>query len=101
MNAQDSASRTSRVEELLRQTAEAHFGYEQEALGGVRDEQWPIWYAPYMRNNGLPELLGGLPAAPEVSGNLENLLANADERYRAASPAEEWPAYYAAFLVRL
>jgi hypothetical protein len=35
---------------LLREAEEAHGRYEQEELGGERDEDWPAWYAEYIVN---------------------------------------------------
>lgn len=101
MNTHEGEDKAHRLAELLRQTAEAHFGYEQGVLGGVRDEHWASWYATYMRNNGLPEMLGDLPGAGDVTGNLETLLSSADERYQADSPAEDWPSYYGVYLVQV
>jgi len=34
------------LEELLRQTKEAHAEYERDI--GSTDEDWPAWYAEYM-----------------------------------------------------
>jgi hypothetical protein len=34
--------------EALRRATEAHGKHEEEELGGVRDENWPDWYAEYM-----------------------------------------------------
>jgi hypothetical protein len=34
--------------ELLRETSKAHGRYEQEELGGQRDDDWPTWYAQYL-----------------------------------------------------
>jgi len=36
------------LEQLLVETAEAHGRFEEQQLGGERDEQWPRWYAAYM-----------------------------------------------------
>jgi hypothetical protein len=33
---------------LLREAEEAHGKYEQEELGGKRDEDWPAWYAEHI-----------------------------------------------------
>jgi hypothetical protein len=33
---------------LLREAEAAHGKYEQEELGGVRDEEWPAWYAEFI-----------------------------------------------------
>ncbi len=36
--------------ELLREAEAAHGVYETEELGGVRDEEWPAWYAEFIVN---------------------------------------------------
>jgi len=36
------------LEQLLVETADAHGRFEEQQLGGERDEQWPRWYAAYM-----------------------------------------------------
>ena len=36
--------------ELLRAAEAAHGKYEQEELGGVRDEEWAVWYADFIVN---------------------------------------------------
>ena len=33
---------------LLREAEKAHGEYEKEELGGVRDEDWPAWYAEFI-----------------------------------------------------
>jgi hypothetical protein len=38
----------SSLAQALRRAAEAHGKHEEEELGGVRDENWPDWYAEYM-----------------------------------------------------
>ena len=35
---------------LLREAEAAHGQYETEELGGVRDEEWPAWYAEFIVN---------------------------------------------------
>jgi hypothetical protein len=34
--------------QLLREAEKAHGAYEKEELGGVRDEDWPSWYAEFI-----------------------------------------------------
>lgn len=36
------------LEQLLVETADAHGAFEEAELGGVRDEEWPVWYAAHM-----------------------------------------------------
>jgi hypothetical protein len=33
---------------LLQEAEQAHGKYETEELGGVRDENWPAWYAEFI-----------------------------------------------------
>ena len=35
---------------LLREAENAHGEYEKEKLGGVRDADWPSWYAEFIVN---------------------------------------------------
>jgi hypothetical protein len=37
-----------RLAELIQEAEEAHAEYEEEELGGERDEKWPVWYAQYI-----------------------------------------------------
>lgn len=92
---------TTKVADLLVEAGTAHGRYEEECLGGKRDEEWPRWYAAYMRRNGLPELLDTLPGETLVLGYLDDFLARADAMYRLDRPAENWPTYYARYLLRL
>ena len=83
----------ARLAALLAQAETAHGEYE--ATTGERDEQWPDWYAAYLRQNGLPALLDPLPARSNVLNNLARLLTEADKNYRSSGTSEPWPAYYA------
>jgi hypothetical protein len=38
------------LEGLLREAEAAHGRYEKEELGGVRDEEWAVWYAEFIVN---------------------------------------------------
>ena len=91
----------SRLSALLVQTAKAHREYEVRELQGMLDEQWPDWYAPYLRRNGLPQLLEGMPGQQSVIDGLERVLVEADAAYRGSAEAqtEEWPDYYARYLL--
>jgi hypothetical protein len=83
----------ARLAALLARAEAAHGEYE--AATGVRDEQWPEWYAAYLRQNGLPSLLDPLPSRSNVLNNLASLLAEADKNYRSSGTSEPWPVYYA------
>ena len=86
---------------LLTETENAHGRYEQKVLDGKRDDNWPRWYATYLTDHGLPQLLDTLPTNSLVLHDLEDLLKRADDLYRAENPSEDWPTYYARYLIRL
>ena len=53
--------RIERVSQLLDEAESAHATYEQEQLGGQRDEQWANWYAGYVIEHELGGVLGTTP----------------------------------------
>ena len=90
-----SRDRNEAVAALLEQAGAAHAVYEERELGGVYDARWPEWYAAYLVEHGLGDLLG----RPISTGELGGLLARCDAEYKAAQPDEPWPAFYARRLV--
>lgn len=83
-----------RVAALLKDAATAHHKYEEEELGGVRDEQWADWYAAHLLANGLDGLLASQMDAEELSSALSEISA----AQKAAANTEDWAAYTAAAL---
>ena len=81
------------IARLLAETLAAHADYETTALGGVYDENWPVWYATYLLEHGLPDLL---PRADKLgAARLGAILKQLDTDYRREQPGSEWPTYYA------
>ena len=70
------------LEEALAAAGKAHHDYETNILGGVRDEQWPGWYAAYVLGR-----LGDFTSPSQLS----ELLA-------AAPSADSWAASAASFV---
>jgi hypothetical protein len=83
----------ARIAALLRETESAHGAYETEVLGGKRDEEWPAWYATYLLDHGLRELLPGLD--PSGAKDLGAKLVQLNDDYQRAQPAGDWPEFYA------
>jgi hypothetical protein len=81
------------LSDLLHRTHVAHARFESEELGGVRDEQWPEWYANYMLANGADRIAGG--ASPVTEDNLAAALRAAEREHQAAGGHAHWPHYYA------
>ena len=90
-----SRDRNEAVAALLQQAGAAHAVYEERELGGVYDERWPEWYAAYLMEHGLGDVLG----RPISAAELGDLLARYDAEYKAAQPDEAWPVFYAQRLV--
>ena len=80
---------------LLSQAGSAHGVYETNELNGVYDQNWPDWYAAYLVQHGLGDLLG-TPIAVE---QLRGLLKQYDQEYTRERPSVGWPQFYAARLV--
>lgn len=88
-----------KVRGLLAQAKKVHIEYETDVLGGKYDEEWARWYAGYLIEHGLPDLL--------VSGNklgldvdrVAALLTEADVLHRANAPDSDWMPYYARYLL--
>ena len=75
------------VATLLRETEAAHGDYEMNDLG-ERDQDWPIWYATYLFDNGLADLLPTIGLA-DVS-TLAGVLAALQEEYERETPGVPW-----------
>jgi hypothetical protein len=80
-----------RLAALLSETGAAHGVYEESELNGVYDQQWPAWYAAYLVQHGLGDLVGSAVTSEQVS----RLLEQYDQDYKLDQPGEGWPAYYA------
>ena len=90
---------TEAIAALLRLTGSAHGAYETSVLGGVYDEDWPTWYAAYLIEHGLPDLLG--VAGRVDADRLAGVLVRLDADHRADAGNEPWPSYYARRLPEL
>lgn len=85
------------VAALLRETEAAHGAYETTVLGGERDEDWADWYAAYLLDHGLEDLL---PDASDLEiGDLATRLGRYAADYEHEQPAWPWPDAYAQKLV--
>jgi hypothetical protein len=83
------------IANLLDKTQAAHGAYEERVLNGVYDQEWPAWYAAYLVEHGIGDLLGQASTPEQLAG----LLKQYDEEYRAQPRTESWPDYYAAQLL--
>lgn len=85
-------TRQQQLEGLLLEAGEAHHKAYSATDGA--DEDWPIWYAEYLRDR-LAELLGARFSKSE----LVYLLIALDREVQRLAPGANWRAYYARALV--
>ena len=97
MDQDPAITQVARLAALLGEAGAAHGRYEEEALGGVYDQQWAEWYARYLADHGFYTLLGVTDPADRPA--LAEWLAAADASHRAHAPGEPWSAYYARYFL--
>ena len=89
------ASEQGELANLLDKTQAAHGAYEERELNGVYDEDWPAWYAAYLVEHRIGDLLGQAITTEQLA----RLLKQYDQDYRTQPRQEGWPSYYAAQLL--
>lgn len=80
---------------LLDTTQAAHNEHEQRDLHGVYDQQWAAWYAAYLVEHGIGDVLGQTITIEQLA----RLLTQYDQDYHAHQRQESWLDYYAAQLL--
>jgi hypothetical protein len=85
--------RTTAVEALLVQTAQAHGVFEESELQGVYDQEWPRWYATYAVEHGM----GALIAGGITIDRLAEFLATSNVEFEKTAPElrEPWATHTA------
>jgi hypothetical protein len=83
------------VSALLSQAGAAHGVYEERELNGVYDQNWPDWYAAYLVQHRLGDLLN----IPIAADQLSRLLKQYDEDYKQERPSVGWADFYARRLI--
>jgi hypothetical protein len=86
-----SANQVVQIAKLLSEAGSAHHHFEQTVLKGVYDQEWPAWYADYVIQHGLGELL----ASPVTVEQLSRFLAENYELYKKENSKLGWADYTA------
>lgn len=81
-----------RLEELFRETGEAHHQAYIETDGA--DPEWPLWYAEYLQERLAPPL-----DATFTRSALVHLLVLAASEQPLRAPGANWARYYARFFM--
>ena len=88
-------NKVTKIAHLLSQAGGAHHTFEQTVLKGVYDEAWPMWYADYVVERGLAELLGRAVTAEQVS----RFFTESYAVYQAENIKQGWTDYTAEQMV--
>jgi hypothetical protein len=79
------------IADLLSQAGSAHHHYEQTELKGVYDQNWAAWYAEYVIDQGLNEVL----SQPVTVDQLGQFLRDASQLYKEANTDLNWAEFTA------
>lgn len=85
------AQTIQQIENLLRQAGAAHGVYEENELNGVYDQEWYMWYAAWILENGLNQLLGTAFQTTEFA----QILVDLNEAHKQAVSGEDWAQFTA------
>lgn len=80
------------VTQLLQSAGPAHHQAYIETDG--EDPEWPLWYANYLQAD-----LNAAMGTNLTQSEIVYWLLHLDKEYRAKSPSEPWPIYYANILL--
>ena len=81
----------ARIATLLTQAGVAHHEYERTQLQGKADAAWADWYAEFLLQHGVPDIIG----APVTAKQLSQGLSQATESHRKEQSGLGWAEYTA------
>jgi len=89
-----SASAKDSLIELFKQAAEGH--HEKMIAGETPNEEWPMWYAGFLRE----KIMDHLPGIDSITqSELVYLLVMLDKKLKAEDPDAFWPSFYADYFL--
>jgi hypothetical protein len=88
-------SLTTQIANLLSRAGSAHHNFEQTILKGIYDYEWPSWYAGYLLEHGLNDLL----TQPVNRTELGQFLSENNEARQQHRPEPDWVDYTAREIV--
>ncbi len=91
-----SQTNTTVLAALLTQAGNAHHTYEQTILKGKYDEDWATWYADYVIQQGLGNVLNQSVIKEQVS----QFLSESYQVYQQENSTQNWEDYTAEKMVR-
>src|SRR5688500_12968553 len=88
-------SMQNQIVALLNKAGEEHGEYERSTLNGDYDTDWSSWYAAWLVEHGINDLLN----SDMISSDLADLLADIHELHQQTSQRLGWAAYTAQKLI--
>ena len=83
------------IAHLLTQAMNAHHEFEQTELNGVYDEEWPAWYAAYLLDYGLDDVLKKPVSLPQLT----RFLDESNRRYEKLGKEVAWADFTAVDMI--
>ena len=83
------------ITRLLERSQTEHKEYEASVLNGVRDEEWDMWYAAWLVEHGINDLLN----ADMQSSDLATLLTDINNQHQDGDQSKSWAEYTAEQIV--
>ena len=85
----------NQIADLLKRAKTEHGEYEQSVLNGVFDQAWDLWYASWLVEHGINDLLN----VDLTSTDLAELLTGLNDQHQQTDPSKDWAQYTAEQLV--
>lgn len=83
------------ITDLLKRAKEEHGEYEASVLNGVYDQEWDLWYASWLVEHGINDLLN----VDLQSSDLATLLSDLYKQYQDSGEPGDWADYVAGQLI--
>jgi len=85
----------NQITDLLKRAKTEHGEYEKSVLNGVYDQEWDLWYASWLIEHGVNDLLNADMTSPELA----DLLTGINDQHQQTDPQKDWADYTAEQLV--
>jgi hypothetical protein len=83
------------ITDLLERAKTEHGVYEQSVLKGAYDQEWDLWYAAWLIEHGVNDLLNADMTSPELA----DLLTSINNEHQRTNEPKSWAQYTAEQLV--
>ena len=85
----------NQITDLLKRAKTEHGEYETSVLNGVYDQEWDLWYASWLIEHGINDLLNADMTSPELA----DLLTGINDQHQQTDAQKDWADFTAEQLV--